>query len=167
MKEYLEVGKIINTHGVAGAVKVEPWCDSPEVLAGLVSVYVLRGGTYSRLSVKRAFVQKRFTVLFLCGVETVEDAAAMRGTVLYAHRDDIPLPDGSVLISDILGLDVIDEDTGRVYGKLTDVLNLGAGDIYEIDTGNGKALMPAVDEFVCRVDTDAGIFIRPIEGMLE
>lgn len=167
VKKYLEAGKIVNTHGVDGAVKVESWCDSPDILASLKSIYIKSGEDYKELEVIRSFVKKQFAVLFLCGIDSFEKAAAMRNKIIYADREDIPVEEGAVLVSDIIGLPVIDADSGVVYGVLSDVLNLGAGDIYEIDTDHGKAMMPAVKEFVINIDYEKGIFVRPIEGMFE
>ena len=64
-----------------------------------------------------------------------------------------------------IGLSVIHADTGEELGKLADVINAGASDIYVIDTPYGQRMMPAVDEFVVRIDLESGIYVRPIEGM--
>ena len=48
-KQYLECGKIINTHGVAGAVKIEPWCDDPYVLARKKHIYFFKDGQYEKV----------------------------------------------------------------------------------------------------------------------
>ena len=57
--------------------------------------------------------------------------------------------------------------TGEKIGTLSDVLNLGASDLYEINTKSGKKLIPAVPEFIKEVDTEKGIFVSLIEGMLD
>ena len=62
---------------------------------------------------------------------------------------------------------MIDVNTNTVYGKLSDVINRGASDIYVIKTENGERMMPAVDEFVKKIDLEKGIFIAPIEGMFD
>ena len=167
MRDYIEIGKVINTHGVAGMVKVEPWCDSPKVLASLATVYLKKGDAFEPRRVLRGSVQGRFVLLHPEGSDSLESAIRLRDSVLYAHRDDIPLADGAVLIDDLKGLAVIDADTGRVYGTLHDVINLGASDLYEVETEKGMVLMPAVKEFLIRVDTENGIFVRPIPGLFD
>ena len=91
----------------------------------------------------------------------------MKNTVIYARREDIPVPKGRVLIADMIGLDVIDADTGRVYGKLTDVTDGVRHQIYTIATEKGEVLFPAVEEFLKEIDTERGVFIHVIPGFFE
>lgn len=165
--EYLECGKIINTHGVAGEVKVESYCDTPKVLASLKKVYVKKGDSYLECEVKRSFVMKGAAVMGLSCISDMDGAQRMRGTVLYAKREDLPIDDGAYFIADLIGLDVVDAEKGRVYGVIADVINRGASDIYVIKTKNGEVLFPAVDEFVDRVDIEKAVYVSPIEGMFE
>ena len=166
-KNYLECAIIINTHGVMGAVKLESLCDSPEVLASLERVFVLEGGKYREIKILHASVFKQFVLATLEGVSDMDTAAAMKGTTLYAARDDFELEEGEYFIADLYGLNVIDADNGSIYGKIKDVINRGASDIYVVDTPNGERMIPVVDEFVDRVDVNEGVFVRPIEGMLD
>ena len=166
-KAYLECGKIINTHGVAGAVKIDPWCDSPETLANLKTVYFLNKGNYEKVTVQKASVFKRFVLANIEGVGDVDSAAALKETVIYAKREDLPLDEGDNFIEDLIGLPVIDLENNRKYGTLIGVINTGASDIYEIETENGTKMIPAVDEFVKEIDLERGIFITPIEGMFD
>lgn len=165
MKKYLEAGKFLNTHGVAGLLRAEQWCDSTEVLCSLGTVYVKRGGEFIPVKVERSSPHKQFVLMKLEGCDSIDSALKYKNQLFYADRDDIPRSDGAFFIADLIGLDVIDADTGRVYGKITDVYNRGASDIYEIDVGEGTVLFPAAKEFVDRVDADAGVYIRPIAGM--
>lgn len=162
---YLECGKIINTHGIDGAVKLESWCDSPDILADLERVFIKEGNTYKQYDVLRASVFKQFVIAKLDGVKDIDAAQALVGTVIYAAREDFELGEGDYFIADLIGLDIIDADSGKVLGKLREVINRGASDIYVIDTPDGERMMPAVEEFVDRVDLDSGIYVRPIEGM--
>ena len=102
------------------------------------------------------------------GIESREAAVALRGQVLYAARADIPVPEGGALIADMIGLSVMDADTGRVYGVLHDVTPAPAADLYDIKTPSGAhVLLPAVPAFLDRIDLDNGIYIRPIPGFFE
>ncbi len=167
INEYLECGKIINTHGVIGEVKVESYCDSPYVLASLKKVYVKKGDAYEAVDVGRAFVSKNAAVMRLSCIEDMDAAQRMRDTVLYASREDIPLDDGAYFIADLIGLDVIDARSGRLYGRIHEVINRGASDIYVVKTKTGEVLFPAVDEFIESVDVERAVYINPIEGMFE
>lgn len=165
-KQYLECAKIINTHGVRGDVKLESLCDSPEVLASLERVFLLEGGKYREVEVLHASVFKQFVLAGLEGIDDMDKAEAMKGTMLYASRDDFELGEGDFFIADLLGLPVIDNVDGKVYGKIKDVINRGASDIYVVNTPNGERMIPVVDEFVKRVDLDEGVFVEVIPGLL-
>ena len=166
-KKYLECGKIVNTHGVKGAVKIESWCDSPEILADLPCVYFKKGDSYEKRDVLSSSVMKRHVLATLEGINDVDVAMTLKETVVYAERDDIPLEEGDYFIIDLVGLPVIDADKGTEYGTVSDVFNAGASDIYTVKTANGDRMIPAVPEFVISIDLEKGIFVRPIEGMFD
>jgi 16S rRNA processing protein RimM len=164
--EYPECGRIVNTHGCHGGVKIESWCDSPEVLADLPCVYLKEAGAYRPVKLKKASVFRNFVFAELAGVESMEAADAMRGTVLYAGRADLHIPEGTLLVAEIIGLPVTDLNTGLAVGTITDVIHPGLTDIYVIKTSKGDAMIPVVPEFVREVDLEKGVLITPIEGML-
>lgn len=165
--QYLECGKIINTHGVRGCVKLESWCDSPADLAALRTVYLKSGASYAPHRVKRASVQKQFVLFELEGVDSVDAASALKGRTVYVDRADIRVDEGAHFIADIIGLPIIDEQSGERLGELSDVINLGASDIYVISTSAGEKMIPAVPEFIKRIEDERGIFVSLIEGMLD
>ena len=167
-KKYLECGQIINTHGIAGKVKIDPWCDSPEVLAGVREyAFAQKDGSFAVRKVLSASVQKRFVLAAIEGVTTPEEAEKLKGTVIFASREAIPLPEGSFFIADLVGLSVYDADSGKVYGTVSEVFNAGASDIYTVKTPDGDRMIPAVDEFIVSTDLEKGIAVRPIEGMFD
>ena len=161
-KAYLEIAKIINTHGVRGAVKLDPWCDGPQVFKKLKHLYLENGKEFEVSEVKTVGA---FVVCSLSGVTTVEDAIKLKNKILLAKREEIPLPKGSHFICDMIGLPVKDARTGEVYGELTAVSQPALQEIYEIRTPAGKTvLLPAVPQFIDRIDTDDAIYITPIDG---
>ena len=167
VKEFLECGKIINTHGCHGDVKLESWCNTPQALASMKNVYLKKGEEYTKLKVKKASVFKQFVIATLDGIDDMDQAMALKETVLYAKRADFKLKKGEYFIADIIGIDVFDIDTDHKYGTLKEVINRGSSDIYVIDTESGERMIPAVDEFVKKVDVNKGIFLKPIEGMFD
>lgn len=166
-KKFLECGKICSPHGVRGVVKVEPWCDSVSVLTNLKEVYFLKDGTYEPVAVLGASSAGQTALLTLEGIDSREVAQGLKNTVIYAKREDIPVPKGRVLIADMIGLKVIDADTGRVYGTLAEVTDGVRHQIYTVRTAKGEVLFPAVKEFLEEIDTERGVFIRPIPGFFE
>ena len=164
---YLECGKVINTHGFRGTVKLECWCDSPEILADLPYVYILKGSTYCPLRVLRASVFRQFVLADLEGVDSEERANALRNTVLFAAREDIPTEEGDHFIVDLIGLPVKHAESGEVLGTLVDVNTRGARDLYIVRTQTGDYMVPAVEQFVDRIDVDDAVYILPIPGLLD
>ena len=164
-KKYLECGKIINTHGCYGGLKLESWCDSPDILAKMKRVYIERAGEYQEYKVKKASVFKQFVLFDIAGISDMDAALALKNTVVYADREDFELEEGDYFIADIIGCDVIDADNGKVYGKLSEIINRGASDIYVVKTETGEAMIPAVDEFIDRVEVGKAVYVRPISGM--
>lgn len=151
-QRYLEAGEIVGTHGVRGEVRVRPECDSPDVLAGLKKLYFDRGERMVRI---RARAHKNLALIKLDGVDTVEAAAALRGTMLYLDRKDLKLEKGQYFICDLIGCSVVDDETGEVYGECTDVTHTGANDVYHMRTVAGKeVLIPAIPSVIRAVNVD-------------
>lgn len=163
-KAYLEIAKIINTHGIRGDMKAELWCDSPDTFKKLKTVYLSPDGGQS-FQVSDARMHGKFLLFRAAGIDTPEEAAKYKEHILYAKREDIPKKKNESFIADLIGLPVLDADTGVRYGVLHDVLENPANALYEIQTPNGTVLMPAVPQFVVRIDDDTAIYVRPIPGM--
>ena len=166
-KQFLEIGKIVNKHGLNGTVKVMPWCDSPDFLCEFDTLY--RGRLHVPVEIEHAAVQKNMVLMKLKGVDTPEAADALRNTVLYMDRNDVELDDDTYFIQDLIGMAVVDADTGTQYGTLTDVLQTGANDVYEVTAEDGrKLLVPVIPDVVIAVDFEAdAVRIRPLEGLFD
>ena len=165
-KPFLEAGQIVGTHGVRGEVRVQSWCDSPEIFASLKTLYWDAAGTQP-VRVKSR-VHKNLALAKLEGVDTVQDASVLRGRILYLNRRDLDLGD-RYFIQDLVGLSVVDADSGTVYGELTDVSNTGANDIYHMRTPDGREiLIPVIPDIIRRVDIAGGrIAICPMKGLFD
>lgn len=164
-KEYLECGKVCSAHGVRGVLKIEPWCDEPKVLAKQKRIFFEeKGGEYVGKKVISASVSTKFVLMNIEGIDTREAAQGEKNRILYLHRSDIPVKKGAHLIADMLGLPVINIDTGKVYGTLSEVNDGVASRLYTVSTAHGDVLLPDVPEFIKEIDTERGIFIRTIPG---
>ena len=162
-KDYLEIAKIINTHGVRGAVKLEPWCDHPDLLKRIKRLYLEDGSSFAVAGVKS--LNGGYLVAELSGIDTVEKAIPLKNRVLLAKREDIPVPKGAHFICDLIGLPVIDAETNRQYGTLEDVIQNTVQELYAVKTPDGSTvLLPAVPAFIQKIDEEAGIFVTPIDG---
>ena len=164
---YIECGKIVNTHGCRGGIKAESWCNSEADLASLKRVFFKKGNAYCEYKVQKASVFKQFVIFELYGINDMDSAMQLKDEILYAAREDFKLAEGEFFIADIIGLDVIDADNGRKYGTVKEIINRGASDIYIVNTPNGEKMIPAVEQFIISSDPNTGVFIRPIEGLLD
>ena len=159
----LEVGKVLNTHGVRGEIKVQSWCDSPEVLCALETVYIGRRA----FSVLGGRVHAGHALLTLEGVDSMDAALALKNSVLLAQREDMPVEKGAHFVVDLIGLQARHAETGEVLGRVTDVLEYPAHDIYVVE-GKKRYLIPDVPAFVRAVRPEEGyIDFLPLEGMGE
>lgn len=165
VKQFLEAGRIVGTHGVRGEMRVEPWCDSAEFLKKVKHLYFDEGRKDAGLVASR--VHKSLLLIRLEGVEGATEADLYRGRVLYLNRSDVRLPKNRYFISDLIGLSVEDADTGAVYGEIREVFETGANNVYRIVNAKGEEfLFPAVDAMIANTDIDAGkLIVRPIPGI--
>ena len=166
MQSYLPACKIVSTHGVRGEMKALPLCDGAEFLAKFKRLYATADGT-GECRVLGVRAQGNVILLRLADVTDMDAARAQVGRTYYLAKADAKLPRGRYFIDDLLGCDVVDADTDRVYGQLTNVDRPAAQDIYTVTDGAGEEhMLPAVPEFVKKIDIDARkIFVTPIEGM--
>ncbi len=163
---FLEIGEIVGTHGVRGEVRVNPWCDAPAQLTPVKTLYWDADGTRAVKVACRP--HKNVALVTLSGVTDVNAAAALRGRVLYAARGDLRLPEDRHFVADLIGMAVVDADSGERYGTLTDVSYTGANDVYHMaDTAGREVLIPVIPDVVIAVDEDTDtVKIRPIKGLL-
>ena len=159
--QFLEAGQIVNTHGIRGEVKIVPWCDSPEFLLQFDTLY-LDGRP---VNVLEARVHKGNVLARLEGVEDVNAAMVLKGRTVFIDRTGVELPEGRHFIADLIGLNVVDADSGEALGVVADVLTPPAHEVYVVK-GEHEYLIPAVDEFVIETNVEGGyIKVRLIEGM--
>jgi len=159
--ELIETGKIVNTHGMRGEVKLQPWADSPEFLTSFEYLYI-DGAPVKVLSSK---VHKGCVIATLEGVDDIDAAIRMKNKIIMIRKEDIQLEEGRYLVADLIGLTVINAETNETIGTLSDVLNLPSNNVYVIK-GDREILVPAVEEFIIETNLSEGfIKIRLIEGL--
>ncbi len=168
MKEqFIETGKIVGTHGVKGMLRVQPWSDSGEFLTNFKCFYLDKKGE-KRLDATSVKPHGNVVLMAVKGVNSIEDAEKLRGAVIYIDRNDVNLPEGRYFISDLLGCVVTDADSCADLGKITDISETGANDVWHITRDGKEYLVPAIDEVIVSVDTDGGkVVIRPMKGIFD
>ena len=169
IKEYLEIGQIVSTHGIRGEIRLYPWCDGPEFVKKVKTLYRDDKGN-KPFKVLACRPHGNVAVLKLEGVDTVETAKALKNTVLYMKRADVNLPEGEWFISELIGCEVLDcDDNSICYGTLTDIDSGAANDIWYIKTPDEKeVLIPAIKDVVIRCDVaENKVYIRPLRGLFD
>ena len=160
MKQYVEAGKIVNTHGVTGEVKIEVWLDSPAFFKTFKRLFI-NGAEKKILSARE---HKQFIIAHLEGVEDLNAAMALKGKTVEILRADARMKDGEFFVQDILGFTAVDED-GHTVGKLVDAFETPASMLYVV-RGESEHLIPAVREFILGIDAEKEeIRVHLIEGM--
>lgn len=167
MKQFLEIGKIVAVQGLKGEVRVEAWCDSKEFLCEFDTLYFDKGA--KEVEIQRAHPHKNIVLMKIKGVDTVEQAQLLRNKILYMDRNDVELEEGSFFVQDLIGLEVLDGESGESYGKICDVTETGANDVYHIKDSSGKIrLIPAIPDVVLNTDIEAGkMTIHVLEGLFD
>ena len=167
LKKYLECGKITGTHGIRGDLRVTPWCDGPDFLCEFNELFI--NEAKDKLSISYAKVHKNIAIIHIRGIDTIEDAEKLIGKVVFIDRENAELPENEYFIQDILGLSVIDQNNGKLYGKVTDVFKTGANDVYQVTSSDDKNyLIPVIDDVVKDINIQDGVIkIVPLKGIFD
>ncbi len=169
IKDYLEIGQIVSTHGIRGEVRLNPWCDGPEFVKKFKTLYRDNKGADS-FKVVSCRAHGNVAVIKLEGVDTVEAAKGLRNTVLYMKRSDVDLPEGKWFISELISCEVLDaDDNSKKYGVITDVDSGLANDVWYIQTEDSEqVLIPAIKDVVISCDVKNNkVYIRPLRGLFD
>lgn len=158
------VGVLIGPHGIRGEVKLRPLTEFPERLAQLKELRLrFPDGTEEHRRVLAGRSHKGMLLLRLEGVESREDAEAMRNiTVLIDRADAAPLAEGRFYEHQLLGLRVVTPE-GEELGTITDILETASNDVYVA----GKYLIPATHDAVLRISPDEGVLVVRSKDYLE
>jgi 16S rRNA processing protein RimM len=150
---------------VRGEVRVALDTDHPEHLAPPLTVYL--GADHRPYAIEQARLDKGDALLKLEGFESREQADALRGLEVAIRADEAtPLGPGEFYVHQVIGLQVY-TDEGKRLGRVVEILETGANDVYVVHGPTGEILIPAIRDVVLDIDTAAGrILVRPLEGMI-
>ncbi len=162
----IEIGQVVNTHGVRGEIKLNPWTDFLEDLLEVETFYYQEKGQTVPLEVEKIRIHKNCAIIKAAGVDTMSEAEAFRGRTLFVEREE-ELPDGRYYIADLIGLKVLTEE--GEFGVITDVFQTGANDVYEVRReGASKAYLPAIRQVVLDINVAEGfVKVQIPEGLLD
>ncbi|MFN3201881.1 MAG: ribosome maturation factor RimM [Bradymonadia bacterium] len=165
---WILVGRLGRPHGVRGELRLWPLNRETELLSPGREIQVGTGRTPSQtLTLSAVRHDSKGPVVRLDEITDRNGAEALTGLKWFERRDAFPEPEADeIYVVDLIGMQVLTEG-GEAVGRLSDVWQHGAHDTYVVKSGPREHLIPAVDEFVVRVDTEARqIIIRPVEGLL-
>ena len=163
MQDKFEVGKIVNTFGIKGEVKVALYTENINNFKKGNKIYV----NNKEMQIEKSRLQKNMLILKLKGVDNMTDAEDLRDSIITVERNKKELPSGTYYIADLIGLDVY-TDEGNLLGKIIDIYNTGANDIYTVKTFEGKeVLLPAIKDVVKQVDLqNEKIIVHILKGLI-
>lgn len=164
---FLAVGRITRPHGVHGEVRVELLTDVPERFEWLDAIYVGEKNP-RRTAIESVRYHQGVVLLRLAGYPTRDEAEALRGQLLQVpEADAVPLEEGEYYLYQLVGLDVFTE-AGTHLGRLSEVLETGANNVFVVNGGNGQHLLPDIPDVIKEIDIEHGkMTIHPMPGLID
>lgn len=164
----LQVGQIVNTHGLRGEVKIVTWTDYPDVFEQFEYVYTDIKNEKTTLEIKSIKYQKSNLIVKFSGIDSIDEAQKLKNNVLYIDREQLGEPEEGYYICDLIGC-TVETDTKEQLGVLSDVFKTGSNDVYVVKRENGKdILLPVIDDVILSVDIENGrICVHLIEGLVD
>lgn len=167
MKDYLELGQIVNTKGLKGEVKLNSFAEDITIFERLPKVFLKQKGMMTEKIIEKVGYTKNQVIIKFKECNSIDEAETFRNAYVLVKRTDLDdLPEGVFYIADLIGLDVYTDD-GISLGKVDDIYSTGANDIYVIKDELGKQkLLPGIDEVIKNINIEAGkIIVHLIEGL--
>ena len=167
MEQFLQVGVISSTHGIRGEVKVFPTTDDAARFKKLKKVLLDTGKERLELEVQSVKFFKQFVIVKFRGIDNINDIEKYKGKGLFVPREDaVPLDEDEYYIADLIGMDVFLED-GSLFGKIKDVMETGANDVYIVQTQEKEVLIPAIKDCIRQVDVKENkMVIHLLKGLV-
>ncbi|MDL2259186.1 ribosome maturation factor RimM [Eubacteriales bacterium OttesenSCG-928-K08] len=152
--EYYRIAVVARPHGVQGFVKLTPLTDNTARFKGMTNAYLEQDGKRRPVGLSGVSVAPDAVLLKIEGVDTREQAELLRGAYLCVDKQNVvKLPPGHYFIADLIGC-LVEDNEGVSYGKVTDVLQTGANDVYVIKQNEHEILLPALKKVLLLVDVE-------------
>lgn len=169
MLQFLEIGQIINTHGIKGEVKVYPLTDDAKRFLKLKWVYIKRNNEMNKFNIQSVKFFKNLVIIKIEGINDMTEAEKYKNCKLMVGRENaVKLPEDSYFICDIIGCEVFEEN-GEYLGVVKNVLKTGSNDVYELNSDKYRQLLiPAIKSVVLDVDIqNKKILVKLPEGLVD
>lgn len=165
--ESILIGKLVKTHGIKGQIKLYPYTDDLLSLSKEKKVF-LDKNLAKALDVEYTKIQSPMLIYKFKGIDRVEDVEKYVQSDLYIPKKDISYMEDTYYIEDLIGLFVYDEKKEEIIGKISEVFNTGANDVYEVTLIDGKKIyLPAIKQVIKKVDIkDKKIYVEIMKGLI-
>lgn len=165
-KEFLEVGKIVGTHGKKGAVRIDPWADSAESICDFKRMFI--DSDKKELRILSLKPHGRIALCEFEGTDSIERAEKLRGKTVYIKREDAFLDKDRYFVEELIGCKVYDIADNKYLGDICEVSKTGANDVWHIKNESGEYLIPVIEEVIRSVDIESEkILISPLKGIFD
>jgi 16S rRNA processing protein RimM len=170
LSNYIEIGKIVNTQGTRGDLRIIPTTDDPKRFEMLDSILVENNHGLNQYEIERVWYHKQFVILKLKGIESINDGEKLKNSIVKIPRDlALPLKENEYYIGDLYDLEVYTKDK-EYLGKIVDIIFTGSNDVYIVksDDSNKELLIPAIKQCIIDVDLDNNkMIVDLMEGLRE
>ncbi len=168
MNDYFVIGKIVNTQGIRGDVRILPQTDDVTRFEKLETVEIFRGNETRKLTIEKVWYHKNFVVIKFEEIETMNDAEKIKDFLVRIDRKDaVPLDEDEYFITDLIGVKVI-TDENETLGTIKDVIVTGANDVYVVKTDGKDVLLPAIKQCILNVDMEKReMLIHLMKGLID
>lgn len=169
--EFLKIGKIVNTHGIKGEVKIYPYTDDLDNFLSYKTIYLDEALSIKR-KIKYSKVHKNMIIAKLENINSIEETKLVMNNYIYVVKPKIKDED-IFYVEDLIGLELYEVDKSLDYSKanffgvLKDILKPGANDVYEVMHNNSLVYLPVIKDVVKKIDLDSGkIYVEIMEGLI-
>lgn len=166
MEGLLEIGQIVNSYGIKGFLKVVPLVDNNNQFKEFKTIYIQENKKSKELKVEEIKFSKNLVLVKVEGIDTIDEALKLKNLYLYAKREDIKLEEGAHFIVDLIGLEVY-TDEGKLLGKLKEVLQPGANDVYVVENEEKEQiLIPVIPDVIKKIDLqEKKVIVKLLNGL--
>lgn len=169
MEKYFEIGKVAGTHGIKGTLRVFPTTQEPARFELLKELIIENKGKKETYQIEKIAYHKKFVLVSVKEINDINIAERLKGaTILIPEEQALPLEENEYYIRDLYGIEVYTQE-GEFLGKINDVIETGANDVYSVKKENEKELLiPAIKQCIKKVDiADKKMIVMLLEGLRE
>jgi len=147
MKEFFEIGKIVNVHGIKGEVKIYPYTNNVDLFSNLK--YLIFNNKENKIISTR--MHKNMILVLFENVTNRNEAEKLVNVSVFIKREDAtPLEEGAHYIRDLIGCIIYENNI--ILGEMVDIIETGSNDVYVVQSEKREILIPALKSVVKKID---------------